>query len=249
MGKRKKPAGNPKKKTVSKRASSSRSQRAELKKCDQELLRQLNKRARLAALLSAEETSPTSQSANLTIDIAKVSTGPLSNESLNAIFRELVSGCRAVSHVVRVAYLGPIYSYSYLAAVHRFGQSADFVPVSTIAAVFEEVERGDAHYGLVPIENSTDGRIADTLDLFARRPIRISGEVRLRIHHNLLGKCARDQVREVHSKPQALSQCRQWLSSHLATAKIVESASTTAAAEAGSPSGRSRRRGECSGWH
>jgi len=84
----------------------------------------------------------------------------------------------------------------------------------------------------VPIENSTDGRIADTLDMFARMPTRISGEVQLTIHHNLLANCARGQVREVHSKPQALSQCRNWLASHLPGARMVETASTTAAAEA-----------------
>src|SRR4029079_8978955 len=131
----------------------------------------------------------------------------------------------------RVAYLGPAYSYSHLAAIHRFGQSVELVPVGTIAAVFEEVNGRQADFGLVPVENSTDGRVADTLDMFSRLPVRICGEVQLRIHHNLLGKCSRSDVKEVYSKPQALSQCRNWLARHLPTARTVEVTSTTTAAQ------------------
>ena len=96
--------------------------------------------------------------------------------------------------------------------------------------VFDALNRGQADFGLVPIENSTDGRVTDTLDMFARLPVRICGEVQLRIHHHLLGKCRRSEVKEVYSKPQALSQCRTWLARHLPDARTVEMASTTAAA-------------------
>jgi chorismate mutase/prephenate dehydratase len=115
--------------------------------------------------------------------------------------------------------------------MHRFGQAAELIPVGTIAAVFEEVTSGQAQFGLVPMENSTDGRIADTLTMFARTPMRICGEVQLRIHHNLLGRGSRNDVREVYSKPQALSQCRDWLAKHLPQATLRETASTTTAAE------------------
>jgi chorismate mutase/prephenate dehydratase len=94
-----------------------------------------------------------------------------------------------------------------LASVKR----ADLVPVSTIATVFEEVNRGHVDFGLVPIENSTDGRIVDTLDMFTRLPLRICGEVQLHVHHNLLARCDRSEITEIYSKPQALSQCRDWL--------------------------------------
>ena len=130
-----------------------------------------------------------------------------------------------------MAYLGPAYSYSHLAAIHRFGQSVELVPVGSIAAVFEEVNRRHADFGLVPIENSTDGRVADTLDMFARLPVRICGEVQLRIHHNLLGSCPRAEVEEVYSKPQALSQCRNWLARHLPAARPIEVTSTATAAQ------------------
>jgi chorismate mutase/prephenate dehydratase len=131
----------------------------------------------------------------------------------------------------RVALLGPLYSFSHLAAIQRFGQSVEFVPVGTIAAVFEEVNRGHSNFGLVPIENSTDGRIADTLDMFTRLPVRMCGEVEMHIHHTLLGKCPRTEVKEVYSKPQALSQCRNWLTKHLPEARLIELTSTSTAAQ------------------
>lgn len=157
--------------------------------------------------------------------------GPLQAQCIRAVFRELISGSRALEKALRVAYLGPLYSYSHLATVHRFGQSAELVPVSNIAAVFEEVHRGHADYGIVPIENSTDGRIADTLEMFTRVPVRICGEVQMGIHHYLLGKCQRGEVQEVYSKPQAISQCRNWLSKHVPDARLIEVTSTSTAAQ------------------
>jgi chorismate mutase / prephenate dehydratase len=131
----------------------------------------------------------------------------------------------------RIAFLGPLYSFSHLAAIHRFGQSVQLVPVGSIAAVFEEVHRRQSDFGLAPIENSTDGRVADTLDMFTRMRVRICGVVELRIHHSLLGKCQRTDVREVYSKPQALSQCRNWLAKHLPLARTIEVTSTSTAAQ------------------
>ena len=117
---------------------------------------------------------------------------------------------------LRVACLGPKYSYSHLAAVAKFGEAVEHVPVGSIAAVFEEVNRRHVQFGIVPLENSTDGRIADTLDMFVRLPgIKIRAEVRLRVHHCLLGRCEWGQVRRVYSKAQALSQCRHWLGKNL----------------------------------
>jgi len=159
------------------------------------------------------------------------SRGPLSRRSVRAIYRELQSGCRSLLREVRIAFLGPSYSYSHLAALHRFGQSVEFVPVGSISAAFEEVNRGHSDFGLVPIENSTDGRIADTLDMFARLPVQICGEVEMEIHHTLLGKCPRTNVKEVYSRPQALSQCRNWLAKHLPSARPIEVTSTSTAAQ------------------
>lgn len=148
-----------------------------------------------------------------------------------AIFRELASGIECQLSKIKAAFLGPLHSYSHLATLKKFGQSADMVAVRTIAAVFEAVSSGQVDAGLVPIENSTDGRIVDTLDRLATASVKICGEVPLRIHHNLLGIGTRADVREVCSKPQAISQCRVWLANHLPEAKVVSMSSTAAAAE------------------
>lgn len=134
-------------------------------------------------------------------------------------------------HRSRVAYLGPRYSYSHLAAIEYFGDAAPTAALATIPAVFESIIRCDSQAGIVPIENSTDGRIVDTLGMFVRVDAKICGEVKLPIHHNLLSRSPREKIREVHSKPQALSQCRTWLANHLPGAKLVECGSTTTAAQ------------------
>lgn len=130
-----------------------------------------------------------------------------------------------------VAYLGPEHSYSHGAALKFFGSSHLLHPVASIAAVFEEVQRGQSRYGVVPIENSTDGRIVDTMSNFIERPIQICGEVLLPIHHNLLSNSDRSGIRKVYSKPQAISQCRRWLAEHLPEAQRIEVSSTAHAAK------------------
>ena len=214
--------------------------RQRIDRLDAEILEKSNRRAALtidlASLLSdgadAEKQVELDRVIETAADSAVTSNrGPLDDTSVRALFRELVSGCRAQLRTCKVAFLGPSHSYSYLAAIDRFGQSAEFVPVGTIAAVFAEVDQGNADYGVVPLENSTDGRIADTLDMFTRVRVRISGEVPLRIHHQLIGKSSRADIRSVCSKPQALSQCRNWIAQHLPQAEMVETSSTAAAAK------------------
>ena len=210
---------------------------AKLERLDRTLVSLVNERAELARQIGQLKQSAgdapflLGQEEESLVRVGEAAKGPLPASSVRAIFRELISGSRALIKPVRVAFLGPMYSYSHLAAIDRFGQSVEFMPVGTIAAVFEEVHRGQSDYGLVPIENSTDGRIADTLDMFTRLPVRICGEVDLEIHHTLLGKCARNEVREVYSRPQALSQCRNWLAKHLPAARPIEVTSTSTAAQ------------------
>ncbi len=160
------------------------------------------------------------------------SRGPLPGETLRSIFRELMSGSRSLQRTLRVACLGPKHSYSYLAAVAKFGEAVEHVPVGSIAAVFEEVNRRHVQFGVVPLENSTDGRIADTLEMFVRLPnLKIRAEVRLRIHHCLLARCEWGQVQRVYSKGQANSQCRHWIAKNLPQARVIDVVSTAAAAE------------------
>ncbi len=206
---------------------------------DQKLLALFNRRAAVAHQL-AESTEPAGPVAaadaaaadrQLVEALLATSDGPLTTESLRAVWRELASACRRLARPTRIGFLGPKFSYSHQAAVQQFGHSADHVPLGSIAAVFEEVAGGDVDLGLVPLENSTDGRISDTLQMFIRVPIRIAGEVHLRIHHNLLGTGPRAEVTHICSKPQALSQCRGWLAEHFPAAELVETPSTTVAAE------------------
>ena len=133
--------------------------------------------------------------------------------------------------LTQVAYLGPIYSYSYLASREHFGNQAEFIPVTTIAAVFDAIQSGLANYGVVPLENSTDGRIVDTLNILARADIEISAEINYAIHHNLIANCEMSEIREIYSKPQALSQCRNWINSNLPNVSTYGASSSTEAAE------------------
>ncbi len=211
--------------------------RSKLDLLDRDLLKLFNERARLARKLgelrkaSGEPSFVLAEEEEALARLVSVNRGPLAGRCLRAVFRELISGCRGLLRELRVAFLGPLYSYSHLAAIHRFGQTAQFAPVGSISAVFEEVNRGHSDYGIVPIENSTDGRIADTLDMFTRLPVRICGEVELEVHHALLGKCPRTEIKEIYSRPQALSQCRNWLAKHLPSARTIEVTSTSTAAQ------------------
>ncbi|HYW80509.1 MAG TPA: prephenate dehydratase [Thermoguttaceae bacterium] len=204
---------------------------------DRQLLKLIQDRAKLVKKAGKSEHSAGELNLAASLDeqtisqLVERSRGPLSRRSVRAVLRELSSGCRSLVRELRIAFLGPQYSYSHLAAMHRYGQSVEFVPVGSIPAVFEEVNRGHSDFGIVPVENSTDGRIADTLDMFTRLPVRVCGEVEIEIHHTLLGKCPRTEVREVYSRPQALSQCRNWLAKHLPGARTIEVTSTSTAAQ------------------
>jgi chorismate mutase/prephenate dehydratase len=211
--------------------------RSQIDRIDRELVGLMNERAEVARQIghikksSGQATYDPAREEVVLERVAAANPGPLSAESLKAIYRELISGSRAIEQPLRVAHLGPAWTYSHLAALHRFGSAVEFVPVASISAAFEEVHAGHSHYGVVPLENSTDGRIADTLDNFSRLPVKICAEVPLRIHHTLLAPCDRSAVQEVYSRPQALSQCRNWLARHLPAARLVEVTSTSAAAE------------------
>jgi len=209
----------------------------EIQRADREVLRLLSDRARAAQKLAKSRQhngAPlydlSEEQAALT-DLLTQNKGPLAEAAVRSVFREIFGATRSLVKPIRVAYLGPRYSFSHLAAIDRFSDGPDLTPVSTIKAVFESLHFHQTDFGIVPIENSTDGRIVDTLDMFARLPTRITGEVELAIHHHLLGKCSRGEVLEVYSKPQALSQCRDWLAKNLSQAKVVEMTSTAIAAQ------------------
>jgi chorismate mutase/prephenate dehydratase len=224
--------------SAAKLANKLRDLREKIDKLDQHLLKLVNERAGIAADIgrlkndtSAEPFAPAREEEVLE-NVLQQNKGPLDNTTIRAIFREIISGSRSLQKILQVAYLGPEYSFSHLAAIERFGQSVKLVQVGSIAAVFEEVNRAHIDFGVVPLENSTDGRVADTLDMFLRMPqLIICAEIRLRIHHNLMAACDQEMIRRVYSKPQALSQCRNWLSKNVPQATLHQVASTAVAAE------------------
>lgn len=232
-----KPADNKSVKDSPVKAPTLAALRAQVDHIDRDLVHLINQRAKLAHKIgqikesTGQQTYDPVREEEVLSRTGLLNKGPLCEANLRAVFREIISGSRAMEKKLRVAYLGPPYSYSHLAAIHRFGQSIELVGVGNIAAVFEEVNRGHAEFGLVPIETATDGRVADTLDMFTRLPVKICGEVQLRIHHHLLGRCAREEVQEIYSRPQALSQCRNWLAKHHPTARTIEVTSTSTAAQ------------------
>jgi chorismate mutase/prephenate dehydratase len=157
---------------------------------------------------------------------------PLSPAAVRAIFTEIISACRALEAPVRVAYLGPAWTFSHLAALHRFGQQADYVDCASVHDVFEAVERGQASVGVVPVENSLAGAVPETLDCFLTSKLRILGEHYERIEHCLLGRGPLEQVRRLYAQPHAQAQCRRWLREHLAGVEVIPQPSTAASAQA-----------------
>ncbi len=211
--------------------------RGDIDKLDLQILKLINERTSLAVdigKMKAEqglEVFSPEREAEVIKHVLGANKGPLEETTIRAIYREILSGARAVQQVLKVALLGPSYSFSHLAAIEKFGQAIDYHMVNSIPAVFEQVNARQADFGIVPLENSTDGRVADTLDMFLRLPqIKISAEVNLRIHHNLIANCEPQEIRRVYSKPQALSQCRHWLGKHLPHAAQISVESTATAA-------------------
>ena len=146
--------------------------------------------------------------------------GPLGDEEVARLFREIMSACLALERPLQVAYLGPEGTFTQQAALKHFGHSVRTESLSSISDVFQEVESGAADYGVVPVENSTEGVVNHTLDMFLKSPLQICGEVSLRIHHNLLGKGlgkgeSLESLKVVYSHQQSLAQCRGWLDRHL----------------------------------
>ncbi len=148
--------------------------------------------------------------------------GPLTDEEMVRLFREIMSACLAQEEPLKVGYLGPEGTFSQSAVYKHFGHSVRALPLATIDEVFHEVESGAADFGMVPIENSTEGSVNHTLDMFLSSPLRICGEVELRVRQHLLGTMkSLDQVVRVSAHPQALAQCRAWLREYLPAAELV----------------------------
>jgi chorismate mutase/prephenate dehydratase len=192
---------------------------------DQQLLTLLNERARVAEQVGEvkkREGSPFFRPDRVAKVIAKIqasNTGPLRSEHVAAVWREIMSACLALEAPVRVAYLGPAGTFSEQAALQFFGSSIEPVPCSSVDEVFRAAASGSAEYGVVAVENSTEGVVSRSLDLFLTSPLHIIGEVSLMVRHNLLRLSdAMEGIEAVYAHAQALAQCQGWLTSHLPNA-------------------------------
>lgn len=175
--------------------------------------------------------------------------GPLDADEMARLFREIVSTCLALEQQLSVVYLGPEGSYTHTAAIKHFGQAVKPVPVGAIDETFREVEAGSADYGVVPVENSTEGVVNHTLDMFMRSPLKICGEVELRIHHHFLSNEKEvKKIKRIYSHQQSFAQCREWLNANMAgVEQVVVASNAMAAKRAAEESGTAAIAGETAG--
>jgi chorismate mutase/prephenate dehydratase len=212
--------------------------RQRIDRIDSEVLRLLNRRAELVlevGRLKAEQNLDfhvPQREEEIYVRLGAENTGPFPAQAVRPVFREVISACLSLEHPLRVAYLGPRATFSHLAAMERFGLSAQLLSMRSIAEVFTEVEKGNADFGVVPVENSTEGVVSHTLDMFVDSSLLICGEVVVEAALHLLSKAATlDEVRKIYSHPHGLAESRKWLERNAPHVPVVETSSTGAAAE------------------
>ncbi len=214
--------------------------RTRIDSIDERIHELLNERARCAQQVGASKTAqglstaefyrPEREAQVLRQAIAR-NQGPLSNEEIARLFREIMSACLAQEEPLKIAFLGPEGTFSQQAVLKHFGHSVRALPLPAIGEVFEEVQAGHADFGIVPIENSTEGTVNNTLDMFLTTPLKICGEVELRIHQHLMGRMhGLENIARICSHQQSLAQCRQWLDEHLPGIERVQVSSNAEAA-------------------
>jgi len=211
--------------------------RKQIDETDRKILELLNRRASLAlevGKLKGDLEMPhfaPAREAKVLDRLNAVNSGPLEPKHISAIYREIMSACRDLQQPTKVAYWGPPASHSHTAVIEKFGASVEPVPVDSIADVFDCVEKRQADYGVVPAENSTEGVIPYTLDLFTESDLKICGEVYLAISQHLLSRCTKlEDVKRLYVSPQPYAQCRRWIIDNLPHAELVEVATTSRAA-------------------
>jgi chorismate mutase/prephenate dehydratase len=212
--------------------------RSRINDLDDQILTLLNRRAEAALRIGELKRQQgfdyfaPEREAEILSRLQTLNPGPFPSEGVTAVWREILSASLALEAPLAVAYLGPRATFTHQAAALRFGSSARFISARSIVDVFEEVERGRADFGVVPVENSTEGAVNVTLDRLIDSDLLIAGELFLEISHDLISLAGElSAVKAVHSHPQALAQCRQWLGSHLPEVPTIEVPSTAAAAE------------------
>jgi chorismate mutase/prephenate dehydratase len=212
--------------------------RVSIDSIDSRILRLLNERAKITLCIgSAKSKSNGSiyvpeRESEVYKKLAGGNKGPISNAALRAIYREVMSSALGLEKPIKIAYLGPEFTFTHLASMKKFGSSVEYSGCSTITSVFDEVEKARADYGVVPIENSVEGAVNHTLDMFIDSDLKVCSEIYLEISHSLLSRESDiKKIRKVYSKDQVFGQCRLWLEEHLPNVALAEVASTAKAAE------------------
>ena len=212
--------------------------RKKIEAVDDEILQLLNHRAQIVQEVGKAKTeikmdyySPRREEEILK-RLEAHSAGPFPRWAIPSVFREIISACRALEAELNVAFFGPPATFSHMACIQHFGSSIQMVSENTIQDVFEAVEKEKADYGVVPIENSTDGPVSQTLDMFIKSEVKICGEIMTRISHDLLSQSGRSgDIQKIYSHPQALAQCREWLRKNFPHVQLEEAGSTAKAAQ------------------
>ena len=210
--------------------------RESIDRVDERILEALSERARLARAVGSLKVGQAyrpEREAQVLRRVKELNPGPLAGETVALLFREIMSACLAVERPITVAYLGPRGTFSERATVKHFGLAAEAMAVASIDEVFRSVESGAADFGVIPVENSTEGAVGRSLDLMPQTPMRVCGEVIVRIHHNLMAKVPPKELgelRRVFSHGQSLGQCHEWLNANLPHAERVAVASNAEAA-------------------
>lgn len=214
--------------------------RQEIDRIDDEILRLLNERSKsvieigkLKKHKDAEANLHTpAREAAIIERLTQQNPGPFPSEAIRPVYREIMSASLSLEGPQKVAYLGPRATFTHMACMQQFGSSAQYVPVNSIKEVFNEVERGRANFGVVPIENTTEGVVNHTLDMFIDSNLLIYGEVLQEVSHHLMSKSGLiEEVKKIYSHPHAIAQCRNWLETNLPHVPVSEVASTARAAE------------------
>ena len=216
------------------------SKRDSIDHIDSEIVALLNKRLELASAIGAikeksgAEIYDPAREALVFQKLEQLNQGPLTQKALEAIYREVISASIALEKELVVAFLGPEATYTHQAVLKNFGASLKTSAMKTIQDVFASVESGECAYGVVPIENSTEGAVFHSMDQLVESDLKICAQVYLPIEHCLISKSSLGGVKEVHSKDQALGQCREWLRRNLPNATLVETSSTASAVQVAS---------------
>jgi chorismate mutase/prephenate dehydratase len=211
--------------------------RKAIDKCDTLIVRYLNERTRHVLAIgeikkkAGEEIYVPHRELAVLRRICRMNGGPITNESLRAVYREIMSSALSLEKTLTIAYLGPEATFTHQAAIRKFGSSLDYSDQKTITDVFAEVSRNRADYGVVPIENSTEGVVTHTLDMFVDSDLKIVAQIVMPVQHCLLSKSRRSQIRLLYAHPQSLGQCRVWVQTNLPRAEIMETSSNARSAE------------------